>query len=98
MSRSETTTYVRPTSTTLNPVPADLLDHAMRDASPRHKRLFVGGWCFAPRDAVSAEDFSDAMRKAYDLYNDRAPSLLDRPTLVSVQSIVGELEVLVGNP
>ncbi len=95
MSAREAIRYVTPASTTLHPVPADLLDDEMRNASPRHKRLFVGGWAFSG-DATNVDALSQAMRTTLELYELRAPGLLDRPTTVSVQSIIGELEGIVG--
>jgi hypothetical protein len=91
---TEVIRYVTPSSTLLRPLPSDLLDHEMAKADPRHKRLFVAAMALSDTMVAS---HAPALKQAHDLYNLRAPGLLDRPTRLTVASIIGELEQILGS-
>ena len=86
--------YVTPRSTALRPVPADLLTFEGRGMLPRHQRMLVGGWAFS--DGSTRGD-REGIRRCFDLYDELDPMLLDRVSRISVASIIGELEQLVGS-
>lgn len=91
----EASRYVQPNHPELRPVPRDLLERELAEAAPRHKRLFVGGWALSvTHDAAGNRA---ALERAFELYETRAPGLLDRPTHLTVPAIIGELERLLGS-
>lgn len=87
----EASRYVESPHPEIRPVPRFWLDELGREALPRHQRLWVAGFALErPDDAGTTAHF----RRAYDLYEHGRPGLLDRPTRLTVASIVAELEQL----
>lgn len=87
----EASRYVESPHPAIRPVPRFWLDELGRDFLPRHQRLWVAGFALErAEDAGTTAHF----RRAYDLYELRRPGLLDRPTRLTVASIIAELELL----
>jgi hypothetical protein len=77
----------------LRPVPRTWLDELDPGCLPRHRRLFVAGFALSK---PGVNNGTADLRRAYDLYETRRPGLIDRPTRLTVASIIAELELLLG--